>query len=817
MMPPPRLAVARLLLVLIAATGAAAGASGEDWPRWRGAHFDSTAADPEGRLDRPFSLVVRWRRTIGSGYSGVVVAAGHAVTMASDGEKDFLLALDAENGAERWRLPLGAAFPARDGSSGGPVSTPAIDAGTVYALGPRGQLAAVDLATGAPRWQRDLVAELAAVTPHWGFTTSPLVTAHHVVVLTGGDDGAVTAFHRASGEVAWRAGADVASYQSPILVELGGRELVVVGGDRFLWALDPGDGREVWRIEHGGEGFYGRILNPVVVAPGELLLTSRFAEAVLLRVDGTPAPAWTTPELKLNYATPVVHDGLVFGYSGRFLGAVDARSGELVWRSRLPGDGFPIVVGEHLAVLTKTGRLAIGPADAEGWREKASLQVFDRLVWTPPSFAGGRFYARDSYAEIAAIDVVPAAVADAVATAAPATSEPPPSSFARWVAATSGAPDAAARVATFLASQERFPILEGERLAHVVYTGPEDEVLLRGDVVDVGSELPLQRVAGTDLHWVTLELPPDARIVYQLVTGTGDAGETIVADPRNPMRTQSLNYAGPVSVLAMPDAAPAAVAWAAEAPGATTRGGRVVDLAFTSPQQELDHLRWGGERRVRVQLPAGYDAEPGRRYPTVYVLYGDQMLDEARLDVAVDRERGVTIEPAIVVFVQSNNPYEYARTLRHFHDRMLTRELVPWIDARFRTRAEPASRVLLGADEAGYGAVETGLLHPEVFGAIVAQSIFAMTGDDRKLLDLVADTPPSAQRFWVDWGRHDPRRRTDGLDVAAYTREVSARLAAAGHAVGGGEYPDGSGLLLWRQRAIAALGELLPAPAPITE
>ena len=58
----------------------------------------------------------------------------------------------------------------------------------------------------------------------------------------------------------------------------------------------------------------------------------------------------------------------------------------------------------NLIVTTKQGQLVVAPASDTGFTAKASLALFDRLVWTPPSFADGRIYARDSYGGIAAGD-----------------------------------------------------------------------------------------------------------------------------------------------------------------------------------------------------------------------------------------------------------------------------------------------------------------------------------------------------------------------------------------------------------------------------
>lgn len=779
--------------------------SDSSWPRWRGANFDGTANTGRDIFNKPFSLRVRWRKSIGAGYSGVVVSAGHAITMASDGKKDYLISLSADTGKENWRVPLGAAFPGKDGSTGGPVSTPAIDAGVAYGLGPFGELVAVELRTGRQLWRRQIARELGAEVPHWGFTTSPLVTGDVLIVLTGGaPDKAVTAFNKRTGAVVWRSGSDSVNYSSPVLARLGEREVVMWGGDTVLAAVDPRDGKELWRYEHGGSGFYQRILNPVQVRPNEYLITYKPDSSVLLRASANakPEPDWTTRELKLNYSTPVVHGSHVFGYSGAFLSCVDSKTGALAWRSRAPGDGWPIIVDDHLVVVTKQGYLSIAEASPRGYNEKASLELFSRLVWTPPSFADGRIYARDSYAEIAAVDIVPDAP-DPLTVARRNAGIPgtlPESKFGRWVAEVEGKPDAAARVKEYLAEQKSFPIIEGERYAHILYEGDEEEVVVRGDMLELGQTLPLRRITGTKLHYASFELTPDARIVYQFVKNFSQN----FADPKNPRQSAAFNLAGPTSLLLMPRAEQTLPASAA------SLRGRLVQLEIETPTARAETLTWGGKRKVWVYLPPGYDTDTTKRYPTLYVLYGTEMLNDAHLGALLDREMGNTIEPLIAVFVESTNAYEYARTFREVHRRWLSEQLVPWIDGQFRSAAEPARRALMGADEAGFGALETVLSYPQVFGSAVAQSAYPLSTGDRELLALVDRAANKTQRFYLDWGRYDGRRVSDQVDIAGFTRAVRDRLQAKGYRVKGREFNDGSAQLFISQRALAALREFFP-------
>ena len=774
----------------------------KEWPHWRGAAFDGTGTTSGDLLAKPFGLRVRWKRSLGAGYSGIAVADGHALTLYSDGTRDFLVALNADTGRDEWRVPLGAAFPGRDGSAGGPVSTPAIDDGVAYGLGPHGDLVAVRLDTGKPIWKRQLAAELGASEPHWGFTTSPMVTGDLVVVLTGGSsNNAVTAFDKRTGVTVWQAASDVASYQSPMLARIAGDERIVVGGDQFLFALDPRTGHETWRYEHGGRGFYAKIINPVAVAPDALFLTYRPDESILLHTSAAPSVAWSTRDLKLNYATPVTGGGLVFGYSGAFLSCVDAQTGAFKWRSRAPGDGFPLIVDNHLVVLTKDGRISVAEATASGYNEKTSLSLFTKLVWTPPSFANGRIYARDSYDEIAAVDIVPASRTTDVPVPAVAAGTVPGSEFARWVEDVERSADRNAMVTAWLDAQKSFPVIEGDSTVHIVYRGDATDLVLAGDMLETGHPMPMHRVKGTDLYYASFQVAPDARMAYQFVRNL----DQTEPDPRNPRRGTSLNYQGEASLLLMPRAEPVAP------PPAGSLRGRIVDLEIDSPIVMSNHLRWGGKRPVHVYLPPGYDTDTTRRYPAVYVLYGQEMLKDGRLDAAVDREIGATLPPMVVAFVESTSAYEYARTFREAHIHMLESQVVPLVDGQFRTLADPRQRVVLGADEGGFGAVEAVLRLPGVFGNAVAHSVFPLSKGGDELLALVDRSAKTTQRFYVDWGRYDPHRRADLLDVPGFSKALHARLAARGSLVGGREWADGSTLPFWIERSLEALRTLFPA------
>jgi len=140
---------------------------------------------PEG----DFGLELVWKESLGSGHSGITVVDGRAVTMFSDGELDYLVVMDTGNGEEVWRHPIAPTFHGRAGSEDGPHSTPIVEDGVVYGLGPRGQLFAVSLADGKEVWARRIDEEIGAREPYWGYATTPVVEAGVVIVQTGGENG----------------------------------------------------------------------------------------------------------------------------------------------------------------------------------------------------------------------------------------------------------------------------------------------------------------------------------------------------------------------------------------------------------------------------------------------------------------------------------------------------------------------------------------------------------------------------------------------------------------------------------------------------
>jgi outer membrane protein assembly factor BamB len=799
--------------VLVCSAGLAL-ASDQDWPGLRGPRHDGSAA---GRMDpaEGAGLAVAWRVALGSGYSSVAVAGGRAVTLAASGGDDFVVAFDSHTGQERWRRAIGPTLRGRDGSFDGPLSTPVLSGERVFALGPRGHLLALDAGSGREVWRVDLPARESAPLPFYGFTASPVVAGGVLVVPVGAKGGgALAGFDPATGERRWCVGEDTVAYQSPVVVAVGGSERVVAVGDKKLLVVDPASGRVLLEHAHGGEQhpIAAESMVPVPAGDGRVFLKHRQDVSTMLRLeagaDGSlrVETLWTEPVLRMTYVVPVYHDGFLYGMGGRaLLTCVDAATGALRWRSREPGDGFPMLVGDDLVVLTKERTLHVAKASPGGWTERARLEVFRDVVWSPPGFAEGAVFAR-SQGELARVEWR----GSGAASAAPSVSAPVPASprFARFLEELRGAPDKPAAIDRFLASIPPGPLVEWPDRVVFLFRGAATDAGIAGDMIGDRREDPMWRAPGTDLFWYEATLEPDARVNYHFVRDF----EERFPDPRNPWRVPGprLRALGPMpdeqSSLAMPG-------WRAPdhlGEADASRRGRLADHVVESAS------RPGAKVALKVYVPPGYDGGD-ERLPLALVMDGDAACERGRVPGSLDRLIPGRVAPLVVAFV--GRPEWGARPPSEDEEgealaELVARDVLGFLDARYRTDPAPERRALVGGGGGAYSAAAVAFRRPRVFGALGLQSLLMLDTDDELLREQVRTAAEAPLRIYLDWGRYDRRATREAWDMGAANARFADFLRERGYRPAGGEVPEGSGWSGWRNRTDRVFGTLFPPTPP---
>jgi len=396
-----------VMVILLGAT--ASGAA--DWPQWRGPGRDAVSP-ATGLVDHfPESGPrVLWRAAIGAGYSGVSVSGDRLFTSWDEGGKQYLVCLDAGGGKELWRRELGAAFSHPYGD--GPRSTPLVEEGVVVMVGTQGRVLAVDAVSGETRWQRDLVEELAAKLPSYGYASSPLAVDGAIVLEVGGENAAFVAFDRGTGETLWATGNDGSAYSSPIEVAIGGVRQIVFWSGQGLRSVSPEDGRLLWRYDHEMLcPVSGEPLNtgtPILVAPDRIFLASGAGAALIQPVRRGESfevrTIWESRWMRSDVNTAVLVGDHVYGFDGSFLECLDVGTGKVRWRARGFGKGSLIAADGRLIVLGESGNLGLVRATPEGFVLEARADVLHGKSWTTPSLAGGRLFLRN-HEELVCLDL----------------------------------------------------------------------------------------------------------------------------------------------------------------------------------------------------------------------------------------------------------------------------------------------------------------------------------------------------------------------------------------------------------------------------
>jgi outer membrane protein assembly factor BamB len=366
----------------------------DEWPQFQGPGRDAIV--PNLRMGREWSVRpprLVWRQAVGDGWSGFAVSGGIAVTQDQQGGSERVLALDLASGRPLWAHADEARYETVIAGIG-PRATPSIDGGRIFTQGATGILNALDVATGRRLWTRDVVAENGASLPEWGKSGSPLVVAGKVIVSAGGPDGrSLVAYDAGTGALAWAAGRDAASYSSPVLLQLGGRDQIVVLNRASVAGHEPGTGRLLWEAPFpGGQP---NVAAPVPIGPDRLLVSVGYGIGSkayrLAPAEGGGLHAallWETPRLKSKFANLVPQGAYVYGLDDGVLTCIDALTGERTWKSGRYGHGQLLLVGGLLLVQSEEGELALVEPTPREHRELARFAALDGKTWNPPALAG---------------------------------------------------------------------------------------------------------------------------------------------------------------------------------------------------------------------------------------------------------------------------------------------------------------------------------------------------------------------------------------------------------------------------------------------
>jgi len=786
----PFLYLQLLAVSSIVAMAPAAEAAGE-WPNPRGPEFDGSVVAAGTFEAEGVGLDVAWKIPIGSGYSGIAVAEDRAVTMFAHGDSDWVAAFDTKKGKEVWRYKLGEITKGHDGSDDGPLSSPVIGGGRVYALGANGELVALKLTDGERVWSKQLAQDFGSKAPHFGFGTTPLYEDDILVVQAGGSEGrGILGLNPRTGETLWSHGDDTTDYQSPSVMTLAGVRQVVAVSKKKITALSADGGDVLWVHELGEEDRASSAM-PTFVGDDRFLVAMGPGVTVFRVAKSKSGYAleqlYRSEVLGETYAPPVYHDGHVYGFRGQVLSCMNASNGERVWRSRPPGGDGLILVDGHLVIFGSKGFVVVADATPEGYQERARAQALGGSSLSWPSFADDRVFVRN-------LDEMAAVLVTRGAAAKPAVADAGDTQFNRFVTGLQASTERRKLVDAYFAERAQTPVVEGEWV-HFVYRGDASDVAIQGSMCDTEAPEAMKHVEGTDLFYRSYRLEPGGRWEYHFQIDF----ETWKVDPSNARTVPAIDGEDAMSELVTPGYAVGKHLDAPQGPR-----GRVEDFTLTSKIL-------GYDKKITVWLPPSYAAD-GPAYPLLIVNDGTAWLDKGNMVTSLDNLVGKSVAPLVVAFVEPVGQWwtEAGGSRTDDYLRMQVEELVPALAERYRLIDDPASRAVMGNLFYAFSAAYAAVKYPSVFGKAGLQSVYLGLGAGDDLKALLTAGAGSSVIFYLDWNRYDVRNVDRGWDVAADSRALNALLASGGYTVAGGEVLDSLGWGSWRNRTDEVLTTLFP-------
>ncbi len=330
---------------------------------------------------------LKWKTPLpGKGTSTPVLVQDNIfLTCPMDG-KDGVMAFDLD-GKELWRRVLGQETPGKHRNGSGSNASIATDGKRLFAYFKSGTLAGLDF-NGKILWQHNLVEKYGPDTLYWDHGTSPVVTSSGVVMVRMHQgESWLASFDFETGQLQWKTPRNYQTpaegdhgYTSPLVIDLNGKEVLLLWGAQHLTAHDPGDGNILWScgdFNPSNKSFWPAVATPVLV-------------------DGVAI----VPFGRADKRQPRLH-GIKLAGSG------DVTQSNRLWKIDqhscfVPS---PTTDGTHALVLSDRGVLAaIAPKTGlEVWKEE--LPEHRSNYYASPSVAGNFLYAAREDGAVFVIDI----------------------------------------------------------------------------------------------------------------------------------------------------------------------------------------------------------------------------------------------------------------------------------------------------------------------------------------------------------------------------------------------------------------------------
>lgn len=377
---PPALLLLGLLMFAPIARG--------QWPEFRGPTCDGLVPSTGLPLHWSETENIKWKTPIPNRGWSTPVVLGNQVWLTDatiEGHDFYAVCVDADSGKTIFNVPLFHVEdpePLGNGSSMNCYATPSpvIEPGRVYVHFGSFGTACLDTATGQVLWKRnDLPCR------HYRGPSSSVVSCGDLIILTfdGADQQYVAGLDKKTGKTVWKTPRSVEwndqenatqmvkegdhrkAHSTPLIVDIGGKPLMLSSGAKAAYGYDPLTGKELWRVQYND---YSSAPRPVFGNGLAYFVTGMSKDEMLaVKTDGhgdvtQSAIQWRLRTHVGRYASPLLMDGLIYTASDQsFVTCIEAATGTVVWTERIGGRyaASPVAAGGRLYFFSQEGTTTV--------------------------------------------------------------------------------------------------------------------------------------------------------------------------------------------------------------------------------------------------------------------------------------------------------------------------------------------------------------------------------------------------------------------------------------------------------------------------
>lgn len=383
-------------------------ASAEDWPQWRGPHFNgsSNATNLPDSLDPAKNLL--WSVDMAGESPASPVIAGDKVFVVSSGDehtKLFGMCVDLNTGAVLWNKLLD--------ESSGPIPrntwascSPVADENSVYFTFGTGLVVAFDHG-GTELWRRDLT-EIGRIGLQFGYASTPMLLNGKLYfpILCGqwrtdvafdnyhDGDSFLLCLNAETGETVFHhhrpsdaVGESYDSYNSAVPYRDGDQTIIVIQGGDYTTGHDPETGEELWRFADNLSKEKNWRLIPTPVIMDELIFNAQPRGGLAYAFNPKKpeqkdinSAEWLFDSRTTDVPTPAFYKAKLYVLNGvqKTVTCFDPKTGAVEWEADVPDTrriwASPAVADDKIVLMGEDGGVVLASI-ADGFHVLSSISL----------------------------------------------------------------------------------------------------------------------------------------------------------------------------------------------------------------------------------------------------------------------------------------------------------------------------------------------------------------------------------------------------------------------------------------------------------